>query len=99
MKASELNDMIRQYHWGKEILEEYEKMYARLTKERKEYITIDSVRFTNRGGTETINLRLNPHRSIDPQPFLDAFVEQINSIKKDLATLRSEIEKVVELDC
>lgn len=98
MKASDLNDMIRQYHWGEEVLEEYEKTYARLIKEKKENLTIDCVTFSNRGQVGTIKLRLNSHRSIDPQPFLDAFAEEINSLKKDLAALRAEIEKVVELD-
>lgn len=98
MKASELNDLIRQYHWGKEILDEYETTYSRLIKERKEDITIDCVTFSNRGQVGTIKLRLNPHRSIDPTPVLDAFAVQINAIKEDLATLRAEIEKVVELD-
>ena len=96
MKASELQDKIRHYHWLKGLAEDYDNQLFRLQREGKA-VTVDYIGFTCRS-EKTEVLRFNSHRTISPAPFIKAIEKCLKDIKAEMVALRDEIEKIVELD-
>ena len=96
MKASELQDKIRHYHWLKGLAEDYDNQLFRLQREGKA-VKVDYIGFTCRSDRSE-RISFNCHRTISPVPFIKAIEKCLKDIKAEMVALRDEIEKIVELD-
>ena len=91
MKAEEINQAISHYRWLAGIVKKYERNLYRL-ENNKRHIHITGIEFSCCGDPETIDL--NTHRTIDPDPFINAIRSCIDSLKQEIEEVKNKYDMI-----
>ena len=91
MKAEEINQAIINYRWLAGIVKKYERTLYRLENNKRD-IHITGIEFSCCGDPETIDL--NTHRTIDPDPFINAIRSCIDSLKQEIEEVKNKYDMI-----
>ena len=91
MKAEEINQAISRYRWLAGIIIKYEGQLQRFEK-FKSHVTVEKIIFSECSDSETFEF--NPHRTISPEPFIDAVRQCIENLKNEMEQIREKYDMI-----
>ena len=91
MKAEEINEAISHYRWLAGIIIKYEGQLHRF-ETSKRYLKVEKIIFTDCGDPETFEF--NTHRTISPEPFIDAVRQCIEDLKNEMEQIREKYDTI-----
>lgn len=82
----ELEDIIRTYHWLKEIAESYKNSIELMDKE-KDYFDVYAIIYSAR--SDPRKMEINPHRTIPVKYLRDGLQEALDGVLKEIEEMES----------
>ena len=92
MKAEEINQAISHYRWLAGIVKKYDENLYRFER-RRDDLQIAEIGFYC-CGDRIETFKFNTHRTIDPEPFINALKRCIDSMKQEIEEVKNKYDMI-----
>lgn len=91
MKYEEIEKMVSEYCWLRDIADNYRRMIACMEREQG-YFRLYNLEYSARGDVEKFNI--NPHRSIPVKYLIEGLGVALSGIEEEIKQLKSKLDAI-----